>query len=84
MILMSTLVCQCQHCGRVRIGNEWTRDASVAPDVVVHCPTCGELRLRQSALRYAREGRALLRRRAKGYGPAPEGVDDFDGFRGNR
>lgn len=75
------MICQCQHCGRVRIGNEWTRDASVEPDVFGHCPTCGELRLRQTALKYARDGRRLLAQRRRGYGQAPADVDVFESFR---
>jgi hypothetical protein len=77
--MSSPLVCQCQYCGRVRVGDVWTRDPPVEPDVVGHCPTCGELRLRQMQLKYAREGRTLLRRRAKRYGPGMG--DPFAGFR---
>ena len=75
------MICQCQFCGRVRIHGVWVRAATVEPDVVGHCPTCGELRLRASRLAYAREGKRLLRQRGNGYGPAPEGEDVFAGFR---
>jgi hypothetical protein len=75
------VICQCQFCGRVRIDGVWVWDATVEPDVVGHCPTCGALRLRASRITYAREGKRLLRQRVKGYGPASEGVDVFKDFR---
>lgn len=42
---------------------------------------CGELRLRESRLKYIREGRKLLRNRARGYGGPKPGEDVFRGFR---
>ena len=75
------LICQCEHCGRVRIGGRWVRDDSVAVDVLGFCPLCGELRKRLAALRYMREGRKLLRDRTRGYKTKPKG-DVFKGMRG--
>lgn len=75
------MICQCQHCGRVRIGNEWTRDASVEPDVIGHCPTCGMLKLIERAQKNAVESWRLLAQRRRGYGQAPADVDVFENFR---
>lgn len=48
------------------------------------CPTCLAIQKRRAEVQWAREGRRLLRERAIGNGPAPEGEDVFRGFREER
>lgn len=31
---------QCESCGRIRVGNDWVRDSSIAPDTTGMCATC--------------------------------------------
>lgn len=73
------LIVQCEDCGRVKLDRAWTWADFVVPDIVGFCLTCGEARRFEEARRWAREGRKLLRDRARGYGPQPG--DPFRGFR---
>jgi len=45
------------------------------------CALCGALNARATEVCQVRTARRTARRAAKGYGPAPEGVDVFKGFR---
>ena len=75
-------VLQCEHCGRVRIdGGDWTRDPLVQVTAVGFCATCGDWQRRLRMVKEAQARRAVVRRMARGYGPAPEGVDVWEGFR---
>lgn len=79
---MSKLV-QCRFCGRVRLHEEWVRDSSVKVDVIGFCALCGRLDKDKAERAWKREGRELLRRRERGYGPPAEGEDVFAGFKGD-
>jgi len=75
------LICQCEGCGRVRLDRAWVRADWIVPDVVGMCPTCGEVRRRVTRWREARDVRRAEERKARGFGPAPAGIDPFKGFR---
>ena len=63
----------------------WTDHPATLPgEVSVLCRTCMELRHRLAVQAEVRADRKLIRDRERGYGPAPEGVDVFDGFGGYR
>lgn len=73
---------RCHRCGRVRdvLGDDWLDDEARRPsEVSVTCALCAELLRRLAEQRRVREGRRLLRQRAKGYGPGKG--DAFAGFR---
>lgn len=76
---------RCSRCHRVRLGGygaPWEdHPGKLKGEVLGFCATCGELLKRLSDERRAREGRALLHRRAQGYGPPAEGEDVFRGLR---
>jgi hypothetical protein len=59
-----------------------TQEGEPGGEIVLgQCPVCGQQERQAQVLRQEREDRALLRGRAKGFGPAAEGVDVFAGFR---
>lgn len=74
---------RCERCARVRTGKDWEDHPAKLPgELLGICATCADLLRRLAAQKYAREGRTLMRRRAKGYGPGTG--DPFTGMRGNR
>jgi hypothetical protein len=77
---------RCEHCARVRFDAEGWQDhpGKLPREVVGMCVTCGAWAQRQREIKWAREGRQLLARRAKGYGGPAEGEDVFRGFRGEK
>lgn len=82
----SVIPVRCMDCARVRFHTPgpgvWTdHPARLAGEVAVMCATCVELRRRLARAKEAAMDRQLLRDRARGYGPAPEGEDVFRGFR---
>lgn len=82
---MAGIPVRCSRCHRVRLGgygSDWEdRPGKLKGEVDGFCATCGELLKRLSDERRAREGRALLRQRERGFWPALEGVDVFENFR---
>ena len=80
--MIPSTVLQCDFCGRVRIdGGEWTRDPLVQVTAVGFCATCGAWQKRLRMVKESQARRAVVRRMAQGYGPAPDGSDAFVGFR---
>ncbi len=75
---------QCSDCGRVRVGLVWKWDDSVQPVYAGFCPTCKAGREAQHRLTWMREGRRLLARRKRGFGPVKMGEDIFKGMRGEK
>ena len=76
---------RCEVCARVRLdrSGDWQDHPGLLPgEVSGYCATCGERHRRAQERAQVQLDRQLLRERAAGYGPAPEGVDIFDGFRG--
>ena len=81
-----TKAVRCSRCARVRTGGtgaDWFDHPATLPrEMPGTCATCAELLRRLAAQRRVREGRRLLRQRAKGYGPAQAGENPFNGFEG--
>ena len=69
-------------CGRVWDGVLW-REHEPGEDAEAGalCPTCGHLLEHAQRVARVRIERRTERRAARGFGPAPEGVDPFRGFR---
>jgi hypothetical protein len=65
-----TRTVQCSGCGRVRIGNVWTRDDSIKVTDVGSCPTCMDYA--RKAYRRKRAGEIRRLRQGK-TGVAPQG-----------
>lgn len=74
---------RCGTCGLIRRhpGSSWRYWPKPIPgEVEVICQLCLKLKQKLNERKREREGRELLRRRAKGYGPAVGDV--FAGFKG--
>jgi hypothetical protein len=76
---------RCVRCGRVRylLGSpDWqTHPGQLVGEIPATCATCGEEQRAKAEAAYWRDVRALERRKERGFGPAPDGVDVFAGFR---
>ena len=82
---MSTPV-RCSDCARVRHhapgAGAWTDHPALIPgEVEVICVECLDERKRRARRITAVKDDELLRKRRRGYGSAPEGEDEFRGFR---
>ncbi len=79
---------RCVLCARVKwlppkhLADWQDHPGKLPNEIEVTCPTCAEARRKKAAAVYWRNVRETERRATKGYGPAPEGVDVFAGFRG--
>ena len=76
-------VVRCERCARVRFDPDsmWEDHPGLVPgEVMGTCKTCGDLAKQEQERQYARDCRRTAARAAKGYGPAPEGVDIWKGF----
>jgi len=74
---------RCERCYRVRfdVPGDWEEHPGKLPgEVRVVCRTCNDLAQQRADRAYWREVRASEARKAKGFGPAPEGTDVFTGF----
>lgn len=74
---------RCEGCQRVRLepAGEWQDHPGRLPgEIPMLCSTCWSGRRRAAEAAYGRGVRDVQRKMAKGYGPAPEGVDPFRGF----
>jgi hypothetical protein len=67
-------------CGLVWDGERWGEWRTDAEDGAL-CPTCGHILEQEQRKARVRIERRTERRAAKGFGPAPEGVDPFRGMR---
>ena len=72
---------ECRGCGRIYIDRQWRYETNIPADEVAVCPSCIRAEEeRDELIREANKRKAVANMR-RGYGPAPEGVDPFRGFR---
>lgn len=76
---------RCGMCHRVREapGEPWVWTREPHPNAVTgYCAVCADLKKLSRKRGWEAVGAQLLKDRAKGYGPAPEGTNVFKGFKG--
>jgi len=77
---------RCEHCKAVRLapGNSWEYHPGPVAlgEVPATCSLCAEQRRAEAERAYWSALREAERRKRRGFGPAPEGTDSFEGFRG--
>ncbi len=75
---------RCTACQRVRLepSGDWEDHPGKLPgEIPMLCSSCWEARHKTAQAAYWRGVRQVQRNMAKGYGPAPDGTDPFEGFR---
>ena len=81
MTLLPVRCCRCARVRRVADGDWDMHPGKLAGEVLGECKTCLDASLEGQKRDYWRKYQAVERKKAKGYGPAPEGEDVFSPFR---
>ena len=72
---------ECRGCGRIYIDRQWRYQINVTPDEVAICPACIRAEEeRDELLRLSNRRKAAAHMR-QGYGPTPDAVGLWRGFR---
>ena len=71
----------CRGCGRLLIAGQWVYQINLEPDEIACCPSCLRAEEERDRLIAEANRRRAVSRMKDGFGPPPEGVDVFDGFR---
>ena len=74
-------VMECRGCGRHLIDGKWFYQINSKADDVACCPSCLRAEEERDRLIAEANRRRVVSRMKEGFGPAPEGVDPFAGFR---
>ena len=77
---MSRIV-ECRGCAWHLIDGRWLYQINTKADDVACCPACLRAEEERDRLLYEANRRKAAARIRDGFGPAPEGVDPFRGFR---
>jgi hypothetical protein len=83
-MILAPLPVRCSGCARVRwSGPEWESHPGPLQDEVAGlCPTCCAADEQEATAASWRAYRQVERKKERGFGPAPAGVDVFRGFKG--
>lgn len=75
------IICECRSCGRHLIDGRWVYQINSTAQEVGCCPSCLRAEEERDRLLYESNRRKVAARIKDGFGPPPDGVDPFAGFR---